>query len=168
MKLSCSLIFFCLFATANAQTTFQVFEKGISYAGENPHLIVNTFAAAMGDELKEHYPARVQKIEMTLIVNNDGQMILTCVGTIAPCDSSQADYHFEHAGSMWASTTVANSLSQTKADCDAQTINRKIKFENTYPSSRIVGQYRPDPVFFHDKYWAICESFITGGRTDNE
>lgn len=125
------LLFFVIAIHVSAQQTLLTVTKSrtaFDNSGDSLHKIANEFSTAVGDALKENYPARVDdfSLDVSLIWNSWSGYTLTYSARIVRATAQNFQKHFDHRGSL------SNSPINAKALGYEQYLIAVSKFEKTY------------------------------------
>lgn len=152
------LLILCLgFEFAQAQIIITK-TREFSSKKNNFHQIANEFAYEVGNTLKQMYPAKVEKVLVKLEVI-DKSLHLTYTAEIIKCDKNDAQYYFDHRGTLMIDYKLSYALSyaiSTTLEKEKKVIKA---FNSVYGSSKIISRNSTN-VKYVGNSWVVYEIFI--------
>ncbi len=150
---------FCLsFQYSQSQTVVTKTRTSPNNNNDYLHRVANEFSNEVGDKLKELYPAKLKKVSVKLEVIN-GMLSLTYTAQIIKCSEQEAQYYFDHRGSLSADVKSLYALNNAKSRTEEQKTEVVSVFQKVYGNVIVVSQ-NTDQVQYKGYYWVIYESFI--------
>ncbi len=157
-KLICFFAFCLSFQYSQSQTVVTKTRTSPNNNNDYLHKIANDFSSEVGYNLKKLYPAKLKKVSVKLEVIN-GILSLTYTAQIIKCSEQEAQYYFDHRGSLSTDVKSLHALNNAKSRAEEQKTEVVSVFQKVYGNAIIVSE-NTDQVQYKGYYWAIYESFI--------